>query len=99
MAPDPVTVPADPLTDPAGAAAGSGLLDRDAAWAAKSAALRIIFDAGRSQEREAVFEAFVHDGGEHLERFAVWMVLAGLHGADSRAWPEGLEQPGTPARG
>ena len=96
VAPDPVTVPADPLTDPAGAVAGVGLLDRDAAWAAKIAALRIVFDAVRSPEREAEFADFISTGGEQLERFAVWNVLAALHGADSQVWAADLRQPGLP---
>jgi len=97
VAPDRSTVPADPLEDPAGVAAGRGLLDRDAAWAAKSAALRIVHDAGRTAGRQALFERFVADGGADLRRWAVWWVLADLHGPDSRRWPAELRHPDGPA--
>ncbi len=93
VAPDTSTVPADPLDDPAGVAAGTGLLDRDAAWAAKSAALRLMFDAGRPAGRQALLDRFVALGGEDLARWAVWWVLAGRHGPDWRTWPADLRGP------
>lgn len=97
VAPDTTTVPADPLTDPDGTAAGVGLLDRNASWTARSSALRLVFEAGRAPDRQQLLDDFVRAGGSQLRDWARWCVLALRHGADTRAWPEGLDRPDAPA--
>lgn len=68
-------------------------IDRNAAWAAKLAALKIIFGAGRTPGREHAFRGYVEREGSSLTDFAVWSVLAELHGPDSRTWPEPYREP------
>ena len=45
----------------------AGPIDRDAAWAAKRAALEVVFAAPRSAARQAAFDAFVEQEGSGLE--------------------------------
>lgn len=71
------------------------LIDRDLIWAAKSAALEIIFAAPRAPERQARFAAFVAREGTGLEDFATWCALVEEHGSDEAAWPAGLTDPGS----
>ncbi len=73
------------------------LIDRDVIWAAKSQALAIVFDAPLTPGRQALFEAFVAREGQGLIDFATWCALVEAHGADSRAWPVDLQDPGTDA--
>lgn len=56
-------------------------LDINAAWTAKRQALRIIFDAPRSAERQAQFEAFKQQAGPDLDAFAAWSVAFEVWGA------------------
>ena len=56
-------------------------MDINAAWEAKRPALRIIFDAGRSLERQAAFEAFTTAAGPDLDSFAAWCVCFEVWGA------------------
>ncbi|MCL1800119.1 MAG: 4-alpha-glucanotransferase [Promicromonosporaceae bacterium] len=51
------------------------LIDRDAVWAAKKAALEIVFHAGRRVARQAAFNHFVADQGAGLLDFATWNAL------------------------
>ncbi|KFI63774.1 4-alpha-glucanotransferase [Bifidobacterium cuniculi] len=48
------------------------LIDRDAMWLEKKPALRIIFDAGLSEERQKEFDAYKEACGEDLEAYATW---------------------------
>lgn len=61
-------------------------MDINAAWAAKRAALRIIFNQPRSEERQAAFDRFVCESGEDLEAFALWSVAFEIWG---EPWEEG----------
>ncbi|BDZ46825.1 4-alpha-glucanotransferase [Naasia aerilata] len=70
--------------------AGKDLLDRDASWTAKRAALELLHRAPRSAEREVAYQAFKEAQGESLERFATWNILSIVHGNDYREWPEEL---------
>jgi 4-alpha-glucanotransferase len=71
-----------------------GLLDRQASYAAKLAALDLVHAAPRTAERERAFEAFLRDQGPELHHFAVWCALAEhLGGGD---WPEDLRDPASP---
>ncbi|MEE1295271.1 MAG: 4-alpha-glucanotransferase [Bifidobacterium sp.] len=56
-------------------------MDINAAWDAKRAALRVIFDAGRTPERQAAFDEFRKEAGEDLRAFALWSVAFQVWGA------------------
>lgn len=73
------------------------LIDRDAAWAAKHAALQLLYDYGLSAQRSAAFATYCAGEGAELQRFATWCVLSELHGADWREWPAQLHDPQHPA--
>ncbi|PID54252.1 MAG: 4-alpha-glucanotransferase [Micrococcales bacterium] len=62
------------------------LLDRQATWSAKLAALAIVFAAGRSPEREATLTEFLSREGEPLQRFALWCAL--YEHFDGQEWPD-----------
>jgi 4-alpha-glucanotransferase len=68
-------------------------IDRDAAWQAKEAALRVVHRVPRSPGREISYRAFLADEGEGLLDFATWCVLSVLHGPDWHAWPADLRDP------
>ncbi len=74
---------------------GEDRIDRDAAWAAKKEALRLVFDAGLDTARRTAFEAFCAREGEGLLRFATWCVLAELHGLPFTTWPPQYLSPGS----
>ncbi|WP_131773900.1 4-alpha-glucanotransferase, partial [Protofrankia symbiont of Coriaria myrtifolia] len=83
----------------AGPAAGrAGLLDRDAVWRAKLAALELLFSVSGPGEVAGPGEAdgpeTGHDG---LTDFATWCALAERHGPDWRRWPAHLRDPHSPA--
>ncbi|MBM9475217.1 4-alpha-glucanotransferase [Nakamurella flavida] len=71
-------------------------IDRDTAWTAKSAALRIVHAAGRTPGRDIAYAAFQHREGPGLQSFALWCALATVHGPDWAHWPAGLRHPGSP---
>ena len=50
-------------------------IDRDASWAAKRAALEMIFAVPRSPARQALLEAYVAREGQPLLDFALWCAL------------------------
>ena len=72
-------------------------LERDAVWAAKESALRMVFRQGRSLRRERAFHAFVEREGQGLVDYATWATFVGLHGPDWRQWPAELQDPAGPA--
>lgn len=74
--------------------AAEPLVDRDAVWAVKRAALAAAY--GRSADDPA-FTAWREEQGDALEEFATWSALAEQHGPDWHAWPEDLRRPGTAA--
>jgi 4-alpha-glucanotransferase len=79
-----------PLRDASRTAA---LIDRDAVWTAKRAALQIIRAAGLNPERQAEFTAFRARDLEAVGAWATWCAIAEVHGPDWRAWPAGLADP------
>ena len=89
-----ITVLAKPLK--AASEAGS-LLDRDAVWAAKRTALKILHQVPLSPQRAAEYGAFREREGQALTDWATWCVLAEIHGPDWRAWPASLARPGADA--
>ena len=70
-------------------------IDRNAAWTAKRAALKIIFEVPRSAGRQLAFTAFRRRAGEGLERFAQWAVLSEQYGPHFDEWPAELQHPRT----
>ena len=77
-------------------AAKSDIIDRDAAWAAKRAALKLVYRVPRSAGRDLAFEAFKEREGAALDDFATWCALAEKHGGDWRRWPAGLQHSANP---
>ncbi len=69
------------------------LIDRDAVWAAKLAALELLWPAARL-DATAAFRA---EQGAALDRFALFCALAEEHGPDWRVWPDTLSDPAAPA--
>ena len=74
----------------------SATIDRDAAWAAKRKALKLVYRVRRSAGRELAFQAYKRREGAALENFATWCALAEKHGGDWRRWPAELQRPGGP---
>ncbi|MFL6051753.1 MAG: 4-alpha-glucanotransferase [Actinoallomurus sp.] len=68
-------------------------IDRDAAWAAKRAALELLVAVPLDPERAAAYAAFREREGEALTAFATWSALAEEHGSYWRSWPAGLRDP------
>jgi len=68
-------------------------IDRDAAWAAKRAALRLVYVVPRSAGREIAYRAYREREGQGLEDYATWCALAEEHGTDWHDWPEELRHP------
>jgi len=75
---------------------GVDAIDRDASWAAKRAALRLVHAVPRGAGRELAYRAFQRREGAGLDDFATWCALAETHGADWHAWPEELRHPRSP---
>ncbi|WP_084039513.1 4-alpha-glucanotransferase [Demequina sp. NBRC 110053] len=67
------------------------LLDRDASWRAKSAALEKIFEVPRSAARQALFEAYCLREGDALEEFATWCAISEAH--RGLPWPAEFASP------
>jgi 4-alpha-glucanotransferase len=73
-----------------------GILDRDAVWRAKSAALELLFAVhqGQGVDRGQGVEGTIDPA---LADFATWCALAERHGPDWRRWPAEFARPGAPA--
>ena len=69
------------------------LIDRDAVWAAKRAALEIVHSWPLAPPRRATFRRFTVREGQALEDWATWCALAEFHGPDWRSWPAALQSP------
>ena len=67
------------------------LVDREAVWARKVAALRF--------ESTPDFERFCVEGGEALRKYAAFCVLAEEHGVPWRGWPADVRHPDGPGVG
>ncbi len=68
-------------------------IDRDSAWAAKRAALKLLHAEPRSAGRELAYSAFRDREGRALDDFACWCALAEEYGGDWHRWPESLQHP------
>ncbi len=73
------------------------LIDRDAAWAAKRAALHSVYLVERSAGRQLAYDAFRAREGSSLDDFATWCALAEEYGSDWHQWPDALQHPANPA--
>ncbi|MDR2703293.1 MAG: 4-alpha-glucanotransferase, partial [Cellulomonadaceae bacterium] len=73
----------------------SSLIDRDTVWAAKKAALEIVFHKPRRAGRQAAYEAFVAEQGKGLRDFATWCALS--EEAGSINLPEEFTDVNSPA--
>lgn len=69
------------------------LLDRDAAWRAKRAALEIVRTVPLTPGRQAAYDAYVTAQGPGLVDACTWASIAEVHGARWREWPEPLRHP------
>ncbi|MEY4171064.1 MAG: 4-alpha-glucanotransferase [Actinomycetota bacterium] len=72
------------------------LIDRDAIWTAKSAALEIVRRVPLTPGRQSRYDAYVEREGVGLIDFATWCALAEELGTEWRDWPEGLRHPSSP---
>jgi 4-alpha-glucanotransferase len=68
--------------------ATSDLIDRDAVWLAKRAALEIIYRQPLTDQRRARFERFRAREGQALVDWSLWCALAEIHGPDWRGFGE-----------
>ncbi|HEY1643013.1 MAG TPA: 4-alpha-glucanotransferase [Streptosporangiaceae bacterium] len=68
----------------------AGLIDRDEVWAAKRAALQLIWRVPLDPGRRAALAAFREREGAELEYWSAWCALAERHGPDWRSWPASL---------
>lgn len=84
------TAPAAPLLS---SAAENVLIDRDAVWTAKLAALEAVRRVPLSAARQASLDEFRARHGRALTDWATWCALAEIHGPDYRAWPRWLRHP------
>jgi 4-alpha-glucanotransferase len=69
------------------------LIDRDAVWAAKRAALEVIRKVPLSPARQASLDEFRVRQGLELRDWATWCAIAEVHGPDWRSWPSALADP------
>jgi 4-alpha-glucanotransferase len=72
------------------------LIDRDAVWEAKRAALEQLREVPLGPGRQAAYADFLAREGQALEDHATWYALTEVHGSDWQRWPEGLRDPRSP---
>ncbi|WP_066952117.1 4-alpha-glucanotransferase [Streptomyces lushanensis] len=77
----------------AGTSGRAALIDRDAVWALKRAALEILYTVELGPGRRAEYCDFLAEQGRALEDHATWNALAEVHGPRWREWPAGLRDP------
>jgi 4-alpha-glucanotransferase len=77
------------------AASGSdpAVIDRDATWSAKRAALALVHRVPLEPGRAIAYRAFCRREGRALDDFATWCALSEEHGPDWHRWPEPLRHP------
>ncbi len=68
-------------------------IDRDPVWAAKLAALELLWPA----HRQPALAEWREQHGRPLEEFAVFCALAEVHGMPWQSWPQELQRPDSPA--
>src|SRR6266702_7087364 len=77
------------------ASATTALIDRDAVWAAKRAALELIRTVPLTASRRAELDAFLARDRRAIGDWAAWCAIAEVHGPDWRSWPAVLADPGS----
>jgi 4-alpha-glucanotransferase len=77
------------------ASASAALIDRDAVWAAKLAALELIRAVPLTSDRRAERDDFLARDGRAVNDWATWCAIAEVHGPDWRSWPAALADPGS----
>ena len=75
----------------------AALIDRDAVWAAKRAALELIRTVPLAASRRGELDAFLARDRRALGDWAAWCALAEVHGPDWRSWPPPMTDPGSAA--
>ena len=73
----------------------AALIDRDAVWTAKRAALELIRAVPLTASRRAERDAFFARDRRALDDWATWCAIAEMHGPDWRSWPAPLTDPGS----
>src|SRR6202453_5228105 len=68
-------------------------IDRDAAWKAKRAALKLVYRVRRTAGRELPSAAYRDREGARLDEFGPWCALAEEYGGDCHRWPESVGHP------
>jgi 4-alpha-glucanotransferase len=68
-------------------------LDRDRVWAAKCAALELIYRQPRRESRQREFDAFRAREGDGLRDFATWCALSEHFGLPTSTWPNDVSDP------
>ncbi|MFC4609619.1 4-alpha-glucanotransferase [Streptomyces maoxianensis] len=76
--------------------AKGALIDRDAVWALKRAALEIVHRIPLGPGRRAAYCDFLAEQGQALEDHATWCALAEVHGPTWHSWPAALQDPRSP---
>jgi 4-alpha-glucanotransferase len=69
------------------------LIDRDAVWRAKRAALCLLRSVPLTAPRAEAYAKFRANRGRDLELWSAWCALAERHGSDWRGWPAELADP------
>ncbi len=77
------------------ASATAALIDRDAVWAAKRAALELIRTVPPTASRRAELDGFLARDPRIASDWAAWCAIAEVHGPDWRSWPAALTDPGS----
>jgi 4-alpha-glucanotransferase len=75
------------------ASSGAALIDRDAVWAAKGAALELIRAVRLTADRRAELDEFLARNPRVTSDWATWCAIAEVHGPDWRSWPAALADP------
>jgi 4-alpha-glucanotransferase len=75
------------------ASATADLIDRDAVWTAKRAALELIHAVPLTPARREELDAFLARDREALQDWATWCAITEVHGPDWRSWPQPLADP------
>src|SRR5215469_11780095 len=73
--------------------ATADLIDRDAVWAAKREALKIIRQVPLGDRRREEYQRFRRREGRALEDWSTWCTLAERYGPDWRSWPGPARDP------
>ena len=77
------------------ASSTAALIDRDAVWAAKLAALELIRAVPLTASRRADLDAFLAGDRRAIVDWATWCAIAEIHDPDWRSWPAALADPGS----